>query len=618
MAYDNSNKGGDTQVTGDPKMSSEITRRDFIKYSAGTAACITLGSFNFGCGTGSSTGPQVVEWPISKVVYTTTEQQILPVGLSADTTRINPKDVSLYAQFGYSDWHPGDGLDHEKRIDLAPGNNATNAARLLTFFSITDIHITDKESPAQSNYVGWSAPYGPSSNQLSSAYSPVILSTAQVLDAAVQTINALHKKNPFDFGISLGDTVNNCQYNELRWYIDVLDGKVITPSSGAHVGADSIDYQKTFKAAGLDKSIPWYQTIGNHDQFMMGSFYEFDKTLQAHIGTEVINAENNQMPTYAGIHGTGFYMGVVDGSTPYGDIIKAGPQENFSVPPTVVADPDRRSLVTLGPNGSAGSPSLNWMKEFFNTSSSPVGHGFTQANIDNDFASYSFQPKSDIPIKIIVLDDTSKGNAVGQQNYAAGVLDQPRIDWLRSELDEGQRNNKLMIIAAHIPIYPYNSLTDPNLGNMHLFPTPGFKESDLLPVLHNYPNLILWISGHRHMNVVTPQPYDPSISGQGPENSFWEVETSSLRDFPQQFRTFEIRRNSDNNISIITTNVDPAVSAGSPAAKSRGYAIGAARIFGATPDIIADTTSHAYNAELVVQLSPTMQGIIANSGTALK
>ena len=155
---------------------------------------------------------------------------------------------------------------------------------------MTDIHIADKESPAQANYVGWSAPFGPT--LMSSAYSPVILSTTQVLDAAVQTINALHKKTPFDFGISLGDTINNTQYNELRWYIDVLDGKVITPSSGAHDGADTIDYQKPFKAVGLDKAIPWYQVIGNHDQFWMGSAYENPKPLQAHIGNTIINVGN--------------------------------------------------------------------------------------------------------------------------------------------------------------------------------------------------------------------------------------------------------------------------------------------------------------------------------------
>ena len=93
--------------------------------------------------------------------------------------------------------------------ELAPGHaDASPAARLLTFFAISDIHITDKESPAQPIYPGWSAPFGPTSRRLDAgSYSPIILSTTHVLDAAVQTINALHRKSPFDFGISLGDNV---------------------------------------------------------------------------------------------------------------------------------------------------------------------------------------------------------------------------------------------------------------------------------------------------------------------------------------------------------------------------------------------------------------------------
>ena len=42
-----------------------------------------------------------------------------------------------------------------------------------------------------------------------SIYSPIMMYTTHVLDAAIQTANALHKKNAFDFGISLGDTCNN-------------------------------------------------------------------------------------------------------------------------------------------------------------------------------------------------------------------------------------------------------------------------------------------------------------------------------------------------------------------------------------------------------------------------
>jgi len=552
-------------------------------------------------------------WPIEKEVFTTAQQQILPIGLPADTPQINPADVSLYEQFGYSAWHAGPGLPYAKRTELAPGyTDAPNAARLLSFFAITDIHITDKESPAQPIYPGWSALFGPGSTGLAvGSYSPIILSTTQVLDAAVQTINALHKKSPFDFGISLGDDINNTQYNELRWFIDVLDGRVITPSSGAHAGACTIDYQKPFKAAGLDRAIPWYQVIGNHDQRWSGIMAEITKTRQAHVGNTIINIGtvdgnlNLLDPNF--VNTTGDYMGVVDGSTPYGNVIGAGPQENFPAPPAVIFDDNRRSLAT------SDSTSRNWMNEFFTTTSNPVGHGFTRASLDNDFASYTFEPKSDMPIKVIALDDTCRNTipSATVMYYGNGCLDQARLDWLTGELQKGQDEGKLMIIAAHIPIKPQASLTDNTPA--YDFYDHDFEDS-LLATLHNYPNLILWISGHRHVNVVTAQPDPNGI----PEQSFWEVETASLRDFPQHFRSFDIRRNSDNTISIIVTDVDPAVAAGSPAAKSRGYAIGAARIFGATPAILADTTSHAYNAELVKELTPEMQAIIANYGSPIE
>jgi len=365
----------------------------------------------------------------------------------------------------YSSWTAGPGLPSTVWETIA--TKSPHAAHLLSFFTITDIHIADKESPAQPLYYEWSKPYGPTCN--SSAYSPVILASTHVLNAAVQTINALHKKSPFDFGISLGDAINNNQYNELRWYIDVLDGRDITPSSGAHVGAHSIDYQKPYQAAGLDKSIPWYQVLGNHDQFWMGSCYE-DATIQAaHISSAIQTSDNSDSPCES-ITKTGFYSGVIDGSDPLGAVIKSGPIGDYPVPPAVVADPNRYSLSTLT------SSSRNWINEFFTTTSTPVGHGFNlvdPAMRDSGFACYSFVPKADIPIKIIVLDDTCK--KPGEPNYAAGSLDQLRLDWLRYQLQAGQDNNQLMIIAAHIPFKVYKSLvTDPaqvpsNPETMNLF-----------------------------------------------------------------------------------------------------------------------------------------------------
>jgi metallophosphoesterase (TIGR03768 family) len=400
----------------------------------------------------------------------------------------------------------------------------------------------------------------------------------------------------------------------LRWYIDVIDGKVITPSSGANIGAATIDYQKPFQAAGLDKSIPWYQVIGNHDQFWMGSLFENAKLLAAHTSNTVLDMGIGSASSGAVLQ-NGYYMGVVDGSDPLGAVIKSGPDEAFPAPP-VAADPNRRSLSTLTTAGP------NWINEFFNTTSNPVGHGFNLVEPNDPMACYSFVPKSNIPIKVIVLDDTVKG--LDLPNYALGSLDSTRLNWLTTELQAGQDNNQLMIIAAHVPFNPYKNLvTDPALvtpstERMQLFYTsteyPGANsfvdDTTLLTTLQQYPNLIMWIAGHRHMNTVTPQIHltDPTLS-------FWEVETASLRDFPQQFRTFDIRSNSDNTVSIIITNVDPAVAAVSPATTSRGSAIAAARISAAVT--IDDATSHAINAELVVQLTPTMQAIIANAGTPL-
>ena len=335
----------------------------------------------------------------------TRQQTIRPLALLTNTLEISLSAVSNYAIYGYSAWQLGPGENEGQRLDLMTNGytGATNAARLLSYFSMSDIHITDKESPAESLYTGWSAPFG-AGGLYASAYSPIVLSTTHVLDAAVKTVNALHRQTPFDFGISLGDVANSSQYNELRWFIDVMDGQSITPSSGAHLGATNIDYQMPYQAAGLNRSIPWYEVIGNHDQFWMGTYYPDDKLRNAMVDINILNITNGYLPP--NMDGTGQYVGVVDGTTPYGVVIKGGPTNLYAAPPTVVADTNRHTLTMATSSNTISC--TNFMSEFFNTASSPAGHGFTQGNIQSNWACYSFEPLTNMPIKVIVLDDTCK------------------------------------------------------------------------------------------------------------------------------------------------------------------------------------------------------------------
>ena len=545
-----------------------------------------------------------------------TRQRTIQPTLITNVPGIVVSDLASYETNGYSSWHWGAGSDEGQKWSTnmpASYTGATNAARLLSFFCFSDIHITDKETASWPYWAAYKTQPGftnnvtlPPGDGNSSAYSPVMLYTTFMLDAAVRTANNLHRLIPFDFGMSLGDDCNSAQYNELRWFIDIMDGQYITPSSGTNAGATTIAYQKPFQAAGLNPEIPWYQALGNHDHFWAGTLVTTEYLRESYTNNQVLLFGDLDTD---GINSRSHFMGTVDGSTTNGTIIGVGPVTNFIVggvttTPMVAPDTHRYYLETT-----------NYMKEFFTTKSKPVGHGFSQWNVTNKLACDSFEPKANLPLKVIVLDDTMTDQNLDFPKGQGG-LDTNQFNWLVHELDKGQAEEKLMIIAAHIPI--------------ELIDMPGSTNSvitnaTLVATLHHYPNLILWVTGHMHRNNVKQQ---LSVYND-PEYDFWEVECPSLRDFTQEFRTFEILRNTDNTISIVTTDIDPEVTPGSCAEKSRGYAVGAALIFASpsaapTPNSVnplnwnfTDTNSYTTNLEMIKFLTPVMREKIANCGEPL-
>lgn len=549
-----------------------------------------------GCSGGDGPAAPPQRLPIASELLTTRQRVVLPDPSPWATPSIQPSDLASYQAAGYGTWRYGPGVDAGRRLELMPsgytGAQVTATARLATFFTFSDTHLTDEESPAGAVNFGYLV------GGNSSAYSGVMLYTTQVLDAAVQTVNAIQRERPIDFGLHLGDTIDNTQANELSWYLEVMDGRVVSPDSGVKddpIPGPGNDHQDPFQAAGFDPPIPWWQVRGNHDDLWKGSTPVTDKIRAAYVSGQIMNV-GPKTATSDGIENTGFYVGVMDGRSPYGAVFGAGPEADFAGPPTngpptIPADPDRHTQTRP-----------EWMSAFLGSTSIPAGHGFTAAAIAADTASYAFQPMGALPLKVIVLDDTQTASDFDTNDQ--GSLGPDRLAWLLGELQAGQDAGQLMIIAAHIPL---------TYVNVHRGP-PYLSAAELAAQLNAFPNLVLWVSGHVHRNNVfawpSLDPARPPSAGYG----FWEVWTGSLRDLPQMFRLTELALNSDASLSIFVTAVAPAVADGSLVALSRDYSVGAYQLFA---EQIDPGTGGAYNAELMKPLSPALGAALQGLGTGI-
>ena len=94
----------------------------------------------------------------------------------------------------------------------------------------------------------------------------------------------------------------------------------------------------------------------------------------------------------------------------------------------------------------------------------------------------------------------------------------------------------------------------------------------VLELLLRYPNVVLWVNGHTHVNSVTAHARPAGAAAPG---GFWEVNTASHIDFPQQARIVELADNHDGTISIFGTIVDSAAPLAVPGALDTPQALAA-------------------------------------------
>jgi metallophosphoesterase (TIGR03767 family) len=448
-------------------------------------------------------------------------------------------------------------------IQASPGREDCRTA-LLAFAQFSDVHVVDCQSPAR---VEWMDRFedpndlGLNPGLLSASYRPQELLTAQVLDAMVRAVNGIGKgpvtELPLAFMIETGDNSDNCQHNEVRWNIDILDGKAgVRPDSGNysrydgvmdgnalyydthywHPGGTPLGKQddiyrdqhgfpkvaglldaarRPFDAEGLD--IPWYTCFGNHDGLIQGNFPARTTQLGA-----LATGNLKVMSSPAGLSQSDVLNAITDQNL---DSIL----DNLLVSPLariVPADPARRTVSRA-----------EIVAEHFDTTSTPVGHGFTAANRASGTAYYFFDQGT---FRFVVMD------SVNPNGYADGSLDRPQFDWLKATV-EGAAGKAVIVFSHH---------TSDTMGNplvlTGLDPTPRVLGPAVTDYLLSQPRVIAWVNGHTHRNQITPHVRADGTGG------FWEINTASHIDFPQQARLIEVVDNADDTLSIFTTIFDHA------------------------------------------------------------
>jgi metallophosphoesterase (TIGR03767 family) len=440
----------------------------------------------------------------------------------------------------------GPGESHAVRTELATAQAGRSGRRrsLIVFHQFSDFRILDEESPARAE---WQERCDP---PVLDAFRPQETLSVQAAEALIERANAIRispvTQQPVQFAIHTGNATDNAQFNEMRWFVDLLDGKPVYPDSGAigyqGVQADSpaADYGDLLRLAQMPftpvaLAYPWYAVAGNRDILVQGVAASGERAARIARGAQKIETLGPDALQEA-CAGAQVILGA-DSS------------------PTILNDP-KTTVRGVGSDGNRRFLSLvDWVTEHFATTDAPGpnGHGFSASNIAAGTAYYLVQNG---PVAVIVLDTV---NAAG---FAGGSIDETQFTWLEERLIEqsstyfgaqGQQvvsanPDRLVVIASH---HPRDALNNP-------FPGPNVQERryqgpELEALLHRFPNVVLHIAGHTLEHRINPRPF-----AGDPSRAYWELTTGSPLDMPMQGRLLEVVDNVDGTISIFSTVYDSA------------------------------------------------------------
>ncbi len=451
----------------------------------------------------------------------------------------------------------------------APGRANTRRS-LLYMGQFTDIHIVDAQSPARIE----PAEQAVQALDTASAARPQETLCVYVLDQMVKAMNEAASSPvtgaPLSLAIVTGDMADSHALTELRWYIDTLDGKRVTPNSGRRRVYEGIQawgeadyayhpdgpahdmygrrgypaYKGMLEAAvstelhTVGLPIPWYAVYGNHDTVWMGLLPIGWMQEQAARGSKKASTDG---PYFTALYMNGALNGVFER-----ELMSFVWDNARGVPGMRTVTKDHRRRIY---------ERFEFVKEHFRTAKTPgpVGHGFTAANLRNrtTWWAHDVAPR----VRLLGLDTC---NTAGN---ADGCVYGPELRWVESQLRAASSRyydadgtlqtqsaeDKLVLLCSHHTSWTLeNTLERPGGENQSLHTGP-----ELVEMLLRFPNVVAWINGHTHYNRIVAH---PSKREQGA--GFWEVNTASCIDWAQQQRLVELVDNRDGTLSIFTVTLD--------------------------------------------------------------
>lgn len=517
---------------------SGLTRRGFLGLTAALAASFSV--------------PQTA---LARVL----NQPLAPADVPT-TLRQTVLQRSVAQSKFYRTLTTGPGEDFAVRTDLVaadPASERVAARRSIAYVGHTsDIHIIDAQTPAWLDPVaefdftllpGVCRPQETMSVHVQGA---MIQALADVADSPVTGAPMLALLNT-------GDNSDRLSNLELRWYIDLFDGKSVTPNSGDptryegpqawpevtyayHPDDPSNDPYGQFgfpTITGLLEAVvtsevdspgspaPWYTVYGNHDVTFNGTFGVDESIRNLATGGQ----RGYAFPGFASDLFRGMATDVSPATRLFNNVRQQlGMNPGFK---RVTADPARTIL-----------DGIDFMRQHLDSPDlpGPVGHGFTQENVDNKTTYW----KADIGpgLRIFGLDTCN------QVLGADGAVPQSQFDWLEAELAQVVEEGKLAIILSH-----HNSLTLENTAHNVFNPgEPLIHAEEFIDMLLKYPNMVAWFNGHTHINTIQAHARESGVGG------FWEITTASCIDYPQQSQVVDIVDNRDGSMSLFCVTLDHA------------------------------------------------------------